>query len=80
MLNAHRIAYVGAGENAHEAQKAYIFSVKGIAYRQFIDGMDYADFEKAVQDEINYDEVRSIQHNMREKSMNILEKALNGLE
>lgn len=35
MLNAHRIAYVGAGENAHEAQKAYIFSVKGIAYGVF---------------------------------------------
>lgn len=52
----------------------------GLSHRQFIDGMDYADFEKAVQDEINYDEVRSIQHNMREKSMNILEKALNGLE
>lgn len=52
----------------------------GLSHRQFIDGMDYEDFKKAVQDEINYDEVKSIQRDMREKSMNILEKALNGLE
>lgn len=52
----------------------------GLSHRQFIDGMDYADFEKAVQDEINYDEVKAIQRDMREKSMNILEMALNGLE
>ena len=42
--------------------------------------MDYLNFEKTVQDEINYDEVKSIQRDMREKSMNILEIALNGLE
>lgn len=52
----------------------------GLSHRQFIDGMDYVDFEKAVQDEINYDEVKAIQRDMREKSMNILEMALNGLE
>ena len=50
----------------------------GLSHRQFKDDMDYAEFEKIVQDEINYEKVRAIQSDMIEKSMRILTDALSG--
>lgn len=48
----------------------------GLECRQFVDEMEYEDFEKIALESIDYNRVRNIQRTMREKSMNILKTIL----